>query len=113
MVVHLGFMDKSFNRGTKSFLNSDPLSKTTFFGLGYLEIHVWSNSLLILADDLSMNVLSINSLDFSSLSSLIMKLGTSTISNHPVTGSNIGMQVSWRFTSCPEPSGWYCSIVTV
>ena len=67
IVVGLGFIAKSSSNGIKSFLNSDPLSKRTRFGLGYLHNHVWSKSWEILAEDLSFN-------------------GTSFISNQPVAG---------------------------
>ena len=65
IVVGLGFIAKSSSNGIKYFLNSDPLSKRTRFGLGYLHNHVQSKSWEIIAEDLSFN-------------------GTSVISNQPV-----------------------------
>ena len=75
IVVGLGFIAKSSSNGIKSFLNSDPLSKRTRFGLGYLHNYIWSNSWEILAEDLSFT-------------------GTSVISNQPVAGSMNVMAIS-------------------
>ena len=52
--VRTGLMSKSSSNGMKSRLNSDPLSKTTRFGRGYLDNHVLLKSWLILAEVLSM-----------------------------------------------------------
>ena len=59
-MVTFGLIERSFSKGTKSFLNSDPLSKTTFLGLGYLASHVCSNRRLILVEDLSMMTSSVD-----------------------------------------------------
>ena len=42
--VTVGLILKSFKSGVKFFLNSDPLSKITFVGLGYRANHTWLNS---------------------------------------------------------------------
>ena len=51
--VGTGLISKSFRSGMKSCLNSEPLSKTTHFGRGYLNGHVLLKSWLILAEVLS------------------------------------------------------------
>ena len=105
IVVGTGFIAKSRNKGMKSFLNSDPLSKTTFLGLGYLVSHVWLNNWLIRADVLSITVCT------PFLTSSMSKLGTSAISNHPVAGSTNVMHVSLNSLVWIEPSGCICFAV--
>ena len=50
IVVHFRLITKSCHSWIKSFLNSEPLSKTTLEGLGYLDSHTLSKRRLILAD---------------------------------------------------------------
>ena len=52
-VIKTGYIYKYFIKGSKSCLNSYPLSNTNFRGCGYLNIHLLLNNLLTLADDLS------------------------------------------------------------
>ena len=69
------------------YLNSDPLSNTTFRGHRYLHSHVLLNSWIDLADDLSI---------YSSLpdaTSPRSNVDILNISNQPVAGSIIVMQV--------------------
>ena len=87
IIVKTGFISESFIKGVKSHLNSDPLSNTTLHGLGYLLRHVLLNNWLTQADDLS---------TYSPLlpiTSLKSYVGISTISNQPVVGSIIDIQV--------------------
>jgi len=95
-------MSKSLNNGTKSFLNSGPLSNITRTGLGYRDNQTWLNIWLIRAD-----VLSIYSVLFALTSSILNK-GTCAISNHPVAGSTKVIHVNCRFTTLIEPSGCRC-----
>ena len=96
-----GLIPKYFSKVMKSRLNSDPLSNTTFCGRRYLHIHVLLNSWLTLADYLYM---------YSSLpivTSLRSNVGISKISNQPVAGSIIGMQVRLAFLQIIAPPGFY------
>ena len=79
IVVGVGLILKSFNRGRKSFLNSEPLSNITLFGRGYLDNHTSSKKLLIFDEDL-------------------LIVGTSATSNHPVAGSRNVITVNSRST---------------
>ena len=87
----MGVMEKSFRKGVKYLLNLEPLPNTTFYGSRYLHNHVLLNIWINLADDFSMYSI------FTFNTSSRLKQGTLTISNHPVKGSIILMQV--RFTS--------------
>ena len=87
IIVKTGFISKSFIKGVKYHLNSDPLSNMTLHGRGYLLRRVLLNNWLTLADDLS---------TYSPLlpiTSLKLYVGISKISNQPVVGSIIDIQV--------------------
>ena len=102
--VKTGLISKSFSKGVKSRLNSEPLSNTTLCGRGYLHSHVLLNSWITLADDLSM---------YSSLPSATpsrSNVGILNLSNHPVAGSIIFIQVGLEFLRFTVPPGCYCII---
>ena len=86
-VIKTGLISKSFIKGVRSRLNLDPLSNSTWRGCGYLHIHVLLNRWITLADDLYI---------YSSLtvvSSSRLKVSISKITNQPVAGSIIVLQV--------------------
>ena len=88
----------------KSRLNSDPLSKTTYCGCGYLLIHVLLNNWLTMADDL---------LIYSPLPPVTSSwsyVSTLMISTPPVAGSIIVMQVRLTVLLIIAPPGWCCLI---
>ena len=76
ITVHIGLTEKYLSNGIKFLLNSEPLSKITLRGLGYLYSHTSLNIWDILAEDWSM-------------------IGNSAISNHPVSGSINVMHNNW------------------
>ena len=74
--INVGLTEKSLRNGMKFLLNLDPLSKTAFCDLGYLDRHTSLNTLDILAEDWSI-------------------IGTSAISEHSVARSIKFMHNSW------------------
>ena len=76
-------ISKSFSKGVKSHLNSDPLSNTTLRGRGYLHSHVLLKTWITLADDLSTHS------SLSSATSSRSNVGIPMISSQPVAGSII------------------------
>ena len=68
IVVNIGLKEEYLSNGMEFLLNSEPLSKITLRGLGYLESHTLLNIKYILAVYWS-------------------KIGTSEIKNHPISGS--------------------------
>ena len=87
IVVKIGLISKSFSKGMKSRLKSDTLSNMTLRRRGYLISHVLLKNWLTTADELSI---------YSSLPSvtlLISYVFTLTISNQPIVGSIIVIQV--------------------
>ena len=99
-----GIILNFFSKGVKYYLNSEPLWNTNFCGCGYLHSHVLLNIWLTLEDDLSM---------YSSLpsaSSSRSNIDILKISNQPVLGSTIVIQVRlelFRMTVLPR---WCCLI---
>ena len=87
IVLKTGLISKSFSKVFKSRLNSYHLSNITWRGRGYLHIHVLLNSWITLVDDLSMY------LSLPVVTSSSSYIGISKISNHPVAGSIIFLQV--------------------
>ena len=81
----LGFTTKSLSKDIQFFLDSEPLSKRTRFGSGYLHTYVWLNMCDTCAKLLSM-------------------IGTSTISNQPAEGSMKVIAVSVISTGKPLTS---------
>ena len=87
MLVHVGLIEKYLINGIKFLFNSEPFSKITSHGLGYLDSHTSLNIWYIIAEDWSM-------------------IGTSAISNHPVSRSikvvhnNWSSFVSILFSGC-------------
>ena len=86
-IVKMGLIPKNFRKGVKYSLNSDLFLNTTLRGCGYLHRNVLLNIWLTLSDDLSIYSL------LPAVTSLRSNVGISTISNHPVAGSIIVMQV--------------------
>ena len=99
-----GLIPKYFSKVLKSCSNSYMLSNTTLRRCGYLIIHVMLNSWLSLADDLSI---------YSSLpplTSLRSYVGTQAISNQPVVGFIIVMQLRLNLLIMIGPPVWCCLI---
>ena len=87
VVVKTGLTSNSFRKVVKYHLKSDPLSSTTWHGCRYLHIHVLLKNLLTLTYYVSM---------YSSLPVVTTSMSyvvISTISNHPMVGSIITLQV--------------------
>ena len=97
-------MSKSFRKGLKYRLNSDPLSNTTMCGRGYMNSHVLLNSWINMADDLSMYY------SLPVVNSSRRNVGISITSNQPVAGSIIFMQVRLELLQMIAPPGCCCLI---
>ena len=104
IVVKTGLISKSFRKGVKSSLNSDPLSNTTLCGRRYMHKHVLLNRWLTLVDNLSM---------YPSLPDVTpsrSNVGILKISNQPVAGSVIVIQVRQTLFQMIAPPGCCCLI---
>ena len=85
--VKTGLISKSFSKGVKYRLNSDPLSNTTLCGHRYLHIHMFLKTWITLTYYLSMYY------SLPSATSSRSNVGISTILNQTVARSVIFIQV--------------------
>ena len=102
--VKKGLMYRSFQKLVKSCLKSDMLSNTALRGHEFLLSHILFNNWLTLVDDLSI---------YSPLlyvASLKSNVGTLMISNQPVAGSIIVMQVILALFLMISPPLFCCLI---
>ena len=86
IAVHVSLTEKYLSNGIKFLLNSEPLSKFTLRGLGYLDSHTLLNIQYILAEYWSM-------------------IGTSAISKHHFSGLTKVMHNNWISFLCILLSG--------
>ena len=105
--VKAGFISKSFSKGLKSCLNSNPLSNTTLRGSGYLIIHLLLNNWLTLQNDSSMHS------SLPPVTSSMLYVGIPEISHRPVAGLIISMQVRITLFLMIVPPGCCCLIYLV
>ena len=97
-------MDNSFNKGVMYCLKLEPWSKTNYHGHGYLHNHVWLNTWISLADNLSIYSL------FLLVTSPRSNQKTSTISNQHMAVSLIA-HVCAKFNTSIS-SLFFCSCCT-
>ena len=103
-VFKIVYVSKSFSKGVKFHLNSDPFSITTFCRRGYLHSYVSLNNWITLLDDLSMY------LSLAPVTSLRSYVGISTISNQPVLELIVFMQARLKLFLIIASPGSCCII---
>ena len=104
IIMKSGLILKSFIKGAKSRLNSFILSNTTLRGYGYLISPSLSNKRITLVDYLSMYS------SFIHITSSILNVKILTISNQPVSGFTVVIQMRLTYFLMISPPGWCCLI---
>ena len=104
IIIKSGLILNSFIKGAKSRLNSFILSNTTLRGYGYLISPSLINNWITLVDYLSMYS------SFIHITSSILNVKILTISNQPVSGFTVVIQMRLTYFLIISPPGWCCLI---